>query len=345
VAAFRVNRTELLQSLQTVQPGLSPREVVEQSSCFVFSDGQVMTYNDEIACRMKSPLPSSFSGAVSAKPLVDVLSKMPEETVDIEPNEKELIVHGKRRSFGVLCQAEIILPIEHADLPGEDWKSLHPDFAEAVSIVQECASTDQSQFVMTCIHVHPKWIEACDNFQLTRYRIATGVNSPCLVRKDSLKHIITQAAQDFTETDAWIHYRTPSGMIMSCRRYAESYHNLTEHIKFEGNKAVLPDGLSDASERAEVFSSENTDENRVRIYIKPGRMMIRSMGVSGWYKEEKKINYDGPELRFQIAPKLLREIMKKHTECEISDNKLKVKLDKWVYVTYLRTIEDKAEAA
>ena len=79
---MKINREELLNQLESVQPGLSIREIIEQSSCFVFQDGKVITYNDEIFCSQKTPL--KIKGAVLAAPLIALLRKMVETEVDIE---------------------------------------------------------------------------------------------------------------------------------------------------------------------------------------------------------------------------------------------------------------------
>ena len=56
-----------MHKLEAVSPGLATREAIEQSSCFVFKDGRVMTFNDEVACSIDCEL--GFDGAVAAKPL------------------------------------------------------------------------------------------------------------------------------------------------------------------------------------------------------------------------------------------------------------------------------------
>jgi hypothetical protein len=59
--------------LKAVEPGLSQRDVVEQSSCFVFKNGYVYTYNTEVFCR--HPYRVNFEGAVSR----DLLASPEEE--------------------------------------------------------------------------------------------------------------------------------------------------------------------------------------------------------------------------------------------------------------------------
>lgn len=345
---IRVNRADLLQRLETVQAGLSPKDIVEQSSSFVFLDGHVVTYNDETACRTASPLGKKFKGAVAAAPLLAILRKLPEDEVELEAADGELVVSGKRRKAGIRMDAEIHLPVDKVDYP-EEWKPLHEDFTDAVSLVQECATKDESQFTLTCVHVHPKWVEACDNYQMTRFKLKTGVSGPTLVKRESIKHIIDLGMTELGETENWIHFRNPNGLTVSCRRYMEEYPDLVPFLSGEGgHPATLPKGLVEAAENAEIFSSENVDDNKVTIELKPGKLHISGQGVSGWYSEVKKLAYDGERMEFTISPSLLKEITKRHNDCEINGSTLKVDGGKFIYVTCLGKVggaEAQEEAA
>ena len=257
-----------------------------------------------------------------------------------EMTESELHIVGKKRDAGIRLETEITLPLNLAETPGDDWTALHPEFIEAVSIVQECASRDESKFSLTCVHVTPKWIEACDNFQLTRYKLKTGIKENILIKKDSLKHIVLMEVTEFSETNTWIHFRNSDGLMLSCRRFIEQFHDLDPLLDCTGQETQLPKGLDEAAERAEVFSGENADNNQIRIDIRPGKMRIKGVGNSGWYREYKSINYKGPNIVFMVSPKLLRELVKKHTICEVSSERLKVNGGKWTYVACLVSLEE-----
>lgn len=335
MASVRVNREEFLTKLQSVSAGLASRDVIEQSDAFCFKDGYIMTYNEEVACRMPSKLGNDFLGAVKAKPVLNLLQKMKEDEVDLETADGELLVKGKgARKAGVRMEQEILLAIATVDKP-TGWNALPDDFADAIKLVADCASNDASRFELTCIHIHPKWIESCDNSQLMRYKIKLGIENPILVRHDSVKHVVSLGMTKFCETDSWIHFKNPKGLILSCRRHVMDFHDLTPILKFDGVKTVLPKGLQDAIEAAEIFSSENTDDNKVMVSLTKGKLKLRGEGVMGWYSESKKIKYSGPDMNFSIAPTILRELVKKYPDCEVGESKLKVDGGRFTYVACL----------
>ena len=261
----RVNREEFLHQLEMVQPGLSTRDMMEHGNCFIFQDNKVITFNDEIHCSANIK-ETSINGAVQAKPLLELLRKMTEELIEIDFTDSEVRITGQggNRKAGIRLEKEVSLQLEGMETP-DKWKDLPENFNEAISIVYQSAGRDSNKFQLTCVHIHPRWIEATDNFQVHRFKIKMGIDEPLLVSKDSIKHVSPLGVTKFGLTDAWIHFKAPSGLTISCRRYSEDYPDTTPFFDFSGDKMSLPKGLKDAAEKAEIFSSENSDNNLVLV--------------------------------------------------------------------------------
>jgi hypothetical protein len=343
---MNISRASLLAELESVAAGLAERESLEQSSCFVFDDGKVMTFNGEIYCSRKTTL-KGVRGAVKAKPVVDLLNKLTEDDIEVAQNSSELLIErsDKKRASGIRMESEVMLPIESLDDP-KDWTPIHPDFTEAVSIVGSCASGDESQFVLTCVHIHPDYLEACDRFQIARYPIKTGVERSILVRSESLSTIVGFGMVDVCETNSWIHFRNQDGLTISIRRFMDDYVSLDSHLEItDFTKISLPGGLEEAVEKAEIFSSNNAVGNNVLVYLKQNRLSIRGEGASGWYMEVSDVSYDGPNLKFLISPKLLVEISKKSNDCGVTEGKLFIDGGKFRYVTCTHKENTKPEKA
>lgn len=344
---MKINREEFLKQLESVMSGLSPREIIEQSSCFIFKGKTVYTYNDEISCSQKSLL--KIKGAVPAIPFISILRKLQEDELDIHPNEEnsELLIKGKRRRVGINMEAKVTLPVDEVESP-KDWKDLPGTFADAVAIVQPCAGKEgiARKSWIPFIHIASKWMEASDMYQIARFKIRVGVSKSIVIRKESLKNILNLDMTEFSETNHWIHFRNPTGLVLSCRYWIEDYPSdeMTEILKIKGEPLVLPKGLEKEIEKAEVFSSENIEGSNVKVSIKPGKFRIKGLGASGWYEwRSKKIDYDGRELEFNVPSKLLSELVKQYSKCEVSESRLKVKGSRFVYVTVLGMVEEKEE--
>lgn len=331
---MKVDRKSLLHRLEEVEPGLTTKEIVEQSSCYVFTKGHVITFNGEIYCRAESPL--DIEGAVPARHLRDLLSKIPDETIDVQVKDNSLRIKAKGGRGSLQLFPEIALPIDQVEKPGR-WINLHPEFCDAVSMVQACAAKDNDNYKITCVNITPDHVEACDNYQLSRYTLETGLIEGGMIKRDSIKHVPFLGMTEASETETWIHFRNKHGLQMSCRRWTEGYENLDKLIKTtgDGDPVTLPGGLSDALERNQVFARDEGDDEAVHVRLKDGKMSLRGESVAGWWEERKKIKYKGPDLSFLIAPKLLTEITEKGHDCLICNAALKVDGGKMLYMTCL----------
>ena len=338
---MRIERETLINIIESVLPGTSKKDIVEQSSCVVFADDRVLTFNDELACTMPLPTDFKLTGAVVADPLLDLLRKLPDEVLDVSVSDAgdALIIKGKGRRAELKMEAEVLLPIANVDAP-DKWHRVPPLLVEALEICYNCATTgNDSGFMLTCLNLTPTHVEACDNHQLARYPVELPIEAPTLIRRDSVKYIKALDVVDMGCTKVWLHFKTPTGLKLSCRRYPDDFPDLTNLLAVPDTSPTdLPPGLAEACTRAEVFSKEDVDNNEVTVKLKGNMVEITGKGVSGTFKERKQIKYAGPAVSFKIAPSLLTALVERHHEAEVSDTRLVVDNGKFRYVTCLGTV-------
>jgi hypothetical protein len=68
-------------------------------------------------------------------------------------------------------------------------------------------------------------------------------------------------------------------------------------------------------------------------------------GDLGWFQETKKMNYDGPPLRFAISSKLMTDISHKYKDCIINENRLRVDNGRFQYISSLERPREPEEEA
>jgi hypothetical protein len=315
-------RETLLNTLTRVDAGLSTRDVVEQASCFVFKDGRVYTFNDELACSCETTL--KITAALQAEPFKNILSKMKEGVLTIIDTQKELIIKGKgSRKTGLTKEQEIHMPLDNLEIP-KKWKEVPAGFAEAVEAVQDCVDRDEAGFPLTCIHISPEFMEAFDNYHYARYHLKMNIKRDFLVRPQSVKVIITHGMTEYSEGKEWLHFRNSDGLMISCRRWKDEYPDYSNIANQKGKEIVLPTGLIDASDRAQVFSEGNKDKGQILISLKPGMVSLKGEGTFGWYTERKKIPYKGEAFDFMLQPETLIRLLKRQTRCQINQKVLKI---------------------
>lgn len=340
-----ISREDLLHTLDSVSLGLALNETVEQSTCLVFRGGRVTAYNGEVCVSAPSPF-GSFEGAFKAKNTLDLLRKISDTKLGYKQGDGRLVITGRKKYIKVRVQQEILMPLDQVDTPKDtDWKPLPENFLDAVTLVRVCAAKVDTTFYRTCVNIHPKWVEACSSYQLARYRLRTGVPAPILVRRDSIGLVTSLGVNEIASTDAWLHFRSPSGLIFSCRKFLDDYPDLTNYLNVgQGDVIEFPKGLEKVVECASIPSSENTDANRIRVEVQPGKptgkFRLRGIGVNvEEYSEYKDCAYEGKPLVFLISPEILGELAKKHTTAEVVETpnggRLKIASERWVYVACL----------
>ena len=127
----KINREELLTLLQDMEPGLAKRKMLEQSDCYIFEKGSVKTFNDQIACQGKCKSMSHVTGAVPAGRLLAILSKMSDETVEVEQRDDGVHFKGKGKGLRMNVQASIELDTSGVEKPSK-WHALPDSFADAL---------------------------------------------------------------------------------------------------------------------------------------------------------------------------------------------------------------------
>lgn len=344
---IRIKREDFLQHLQMVQPGLSQKEMIQQSDCFVFHKGLIITYNDEVTCSIPCEVARKFTGAVPAPKLLSILGKIADEELDIEVKEDALVFLGKRKRTTIRKNKDIELPVDTIERPSDEaWKDLPEDFNEAVGMVHTCASKDPSEFALTYVHINPEWLEATDRIQFTRYKITMPLKRPLLVKPNAIQHVTHLGVTEMAVTKSWLHFRNPNGLIFSCRRYIDEYPDLAKSFSMTikgGKSMTLPKSLELVIDCASVFSSEDKDHPHVRVQVRDKKIRIIGSASDGDHVEWKTVNYFGPSIEFMIHPKLFTDLVKAHNECKITDKVLGVESGKFVYLTAFVTKNESSD--
>jgi len=204
---MKVKRTEVLDALSRVEPGLAAKEIVEQSQSFVFVDGDVLTFNDEIA--IAHPLDVGIQGAVKADEFYKLMSKLKEDELDITTDGGELRVKGQKKEAGIRMEAEITLPLKEI-APPKKWTQLPSKFCDALKFCIFSTSTDMTKPALTCLYVNDTSVVSCDNFRLTRYSMGDEAKglfpAPFLLPAAAARQLLKYAPKKYAIVGGWIHF-------------------------------------------------------------------------------------------------------------------------------------------
>ena len=342
----KVNRESLLRRLQSVSPGLTPKEGINQSDCFVFTDNEILTFNDEVACRIRNPV-KGIKGAVKAAPLLAILAKLPDEEVSLSMKNDNLMVKGKGRS-GIAMEAEILLPVEGIPKPTK-WTKLPDGFSEAIGLVHHCASPDERRkFSLSLVHFQnttkASFVESSDNVQMCRWTFkGKFLTDEALVKKVAIAAVSQFGVVEVAQSTGWICFRNVNKLVFACRTYSEHYPEFDEFLKGKGQEIHLPKSLAKVVDRASIFTKES-EFNRVKVQLKKDKVIIRGEGPHGHHEEPESVEYTGPEMTFRISPEILSEVINKYPDCKVDGKHLRVDGGSYKYVSCLEDESSPEEA-
>ncbi len=310
---MKIDRKKLLEKLQSVKDAINPSDTSGEQRCFRFSSNCVASYNDEMLCTCEAE--TGLEANIPAAPLLALLAKSKNESLDLRVKHGSLLVSGKNMDAAIIIDTVAELP--DVEKP-KKWKKLPDGFADGIQKVMGSLGTDEGSFVLTCAHITPDHIEACDSVQLSRHTIKTPTKKDFLVRSAVLKTIIAMDAIEVSNTKDWVHFKNKTGVVISCRSYVEKYPDLGVHIDQKGVSVKLPNEIKEACQRAEIFSVA-TKTSPVTIRLEGKQASIHGEGVNGWIKETIKIKYKGPDMSFRINPTMLIDTLHPEAECTLVD--------------------------
>ena len=338
---MKVNKSQLLNALEKVKPGLSSKEIIEQTTNFAFMNGRVVTYNDEISisCKVDG---IDFEGAVEAAPLYKFLNKIKHEDIELEIQETSLVVKGGNAEAGLAFKSEVKLPV--LEITKEmKWVKLPSDFISALALCRFSCSRDMSKPVLTCVHINNGVVETCDNHRLTTYDLQRSAGkTPMLLPATSVTELIKYQITHYTihGDRSWIIFKTDDDSIhFGCRVYQEEYPDLSPIREFGGNEILLPEGLSEVLDRAVIFAVQEDDHfPEVDLTVFKNKIQVSVEKNTSWFKESLDTKYDGEELKLSVNPLFLKEILGKIKSCVINEDLSKMKFvgDVWNHVIALK---------
>lgn len=330
---MNVNRKDLVRALESCAAGLSSKENIAQSNCYCFKGTTVYTYNGEILCQHDFPVP--LHGAINAKPLSDLLNKLPEDEISVTSTEDKLRIKGaNKKRCEIVINPTILLPLGEVESP-EEWTEVPPAFTDAVDLVADNTSDDETK-ALAFVHFTKNRLEACDLMRAVRYSIQTGITSDSvLIRGSSCKALKSMGIAEVSETESWLHWKTHTGLRISARKGTHTYPDISSIFSAETIAQVdLPSTVGDILDRAMPFMEKYSAGGMSKmgnIKLAPGEISIRSLNKEGWYSESKEIEYNGPTLQFDASPRHIQDVLKYGLPCDITGTSIRIQGDEFVY--------------
>lgn len=340
---MKINKHEFIKALEIVKPGLSNKELIEQSKSFAFMKDKVVTYNDEIS--VSHPIQGlNIIGAVNADELYRFLNKIKSEEIDFVQKDNQILIKAGRGKAGLVIESEIKLPLEEIE-HSDTWHDLPKGFIEAIDFVKYCAGKDMSRPILTCLEIHTNgYVQASDSHRIAKYELVKEmpigtILIPAATVQELVKAQPVQVAEGRTKerSSGWVHFKTEQGSVISCRVFNDEYPDTSTFFDIKGVKLNLPTNIQDIIDRATVFSKRDFQAaEKIIVTIENNRISIRAETETGsWFEEDANMKYKGSPISFMIAPYLLSGVLKETRTFTLSKDRMKFSGEYWEYLTSL----------
>ncbi len=332
---MKISKSELLNALEKVRPGLSNRDLIEQATSFTFLGDRVVTYNDEIS--ISHPVKGlDVTGAIKAQALYAFLNKIKKDEIDIEWQENQVLIKAGKSKAGLVFEQEVRLPIEEEIGQMGKWRKLPDNFIEALKFCYPCCSKDMSRPVLTCVSVSKDKIEASDSYQIVQHTLDGEMpGKDFLIPATAAKELVRYKVNEITKGESWIHFRTEDGTVFSCRVLNNEFPDTSKHLQVDGVAFGFPKNIDQVLERADIFSKKESsagDLAMVIVEIKDGRVRISADNEYGWFEEESRVKYDGDPVKFAVGIEFMISLVGKLQNCIIGDDKIGFRGENWQHI-------------
>ena len=328
-----ISRAYLLEAIRQASGAINQKGIVPQSDCAILHNGAIWSYDDDLFCRVDVGIPPHLTAVVNGKDLLNVVSRIPDKEVIIHIIESSLVITGDsaKRRCGITIQQDIDSPVLSLEIP-EDWYEVDSSFSYGLGLVAPYTNEDTS-FALGNVHITGKYVEACNNNQVSRYNIKSIPKSNFLIRGTVAKHLSTLEMDGIALSDSWVFFRNDNATF-GARLYKDEYPRLARIMSLDNPKSLKFPKISTAINLAQLFSRDDV-HRLIDVHLTTGIMTVRSENASGWFTEDVSCDYEGDALDLCIPAETLKVITEQDVTCQIDEHRIKFKSGDWVFVSSL----------
>ena len=154
------------------------------------------------------------------------------------------------------------------------------------------------------------------------------------IKATEIKNLIGIDPTLYAVAKSWLHFKNEAGCIFSIRKMDGAYPNFLPHFDFDGARVDLPADISEGTNLASIFTSED-EQPSIEIVINKNKCFLTVKTVGGSLDFLTAIKYEGKRLQFTINPDFLLEMMKHTTTIVITEGKAKLQTENFSLLTSL----------
>jgi hypothetical protein len=319
---MKINRAELLGALKTIKPAIPTHETPEVNNRVRFRGNHVIGLSSEIA--ILYPLSVAVSDneiMVLYEELVTLLTNSNSEEIDITIKKDKMVVVDED------VKVSFVLTAPPDDLPNMEARSkparknstpIEDELLTAINVCMEAAGKEKAQTALSCVHVHGEFVDASDDYQISRGILRTKFNGDILLPVKMCKSILDFEPTAYEATDkTWIVFLKK---IDVAKKTAYLFIRAVDYpvvdveplLQVKGNKCIFPAVLAQKINQIGILSAGDFAlEKNILVKVLSGMIQISTESFYGKAianVSSKEIEWSGDPIAFFTNPYLLAKI-------------------------------------
>lgn len=293
---MNIDRKNFISVLKQVMSGVEKgTSILEGADTFIFHEGFVHTYNDNISVSVPFPITNkageNVSGALKAKDFYDLINRYPGDTIRLIPKPDIWILKSENATAELtLLESSIIERIQGIFPDKLKWSNIPERFIEGISICNFSANKS----VLSGVHVSDNIITSTDEIRINWYEMDTPITSSFWISDQAVSELIKlNNIKKYAVSDSWVHFKTEDETIFSCKRLAQDKYPFDKIKKLieshEREKTdisnELPVKLMEAVNRAAALSQNIESFDTIKLTFSTESIEVFSQRPSGKYTE------------------------------------------------------------
>jgi hypothetical protein len=325
-----IKTSELISALSKIRSGISTKGLIEGFGNYSLDNDYIRTYNDHIC--ISYPFKTNVVASIKADDLNAVLNKIDGETVELSVVDNSLLIGGGNTKAGLIKTDTV----KHIPISGV-WKDLPEGFKNGLALCSFSAADTMSMGILYCIFVNKTKLYSSDNYRISRYELKDGIDDVFLIPAKSAEEVIKFPFNKYLLDESWVHFKSDSGVIFSCRIVSGVYKDVDRFFEVEGKEFTLPENIKKYVDSSLVMADGKREfEKKIEMTISKDQIILRGETDTGWIESKVPCQLDIEDsFKVAINPVFLNEVLNKSTSIVVREGRALFKSENFQHVMVL----------
>jgi DNA polymerase III sliding clamp (beta) subunit (PCNA family) len=298
---MNIIKSDLVSAMKEALPGVEAgNTILEGADTFIFKDGFIYSYNDNISVAVPYNTSSSkdepiyLQGAVKAKEFFDLINRIKTDNIKIiSKDNKWIIKNESMRAELSLIESSIMEHISKIQPVKPKWIKLPEKFFDALKV---CIFTSNKSS-LSGIYCSNEMMVSTDEIRINQYILDQPINEAFWITDNAANELLKlNDIEKYFVDKSWVHFLSKSKTMFSCKRLQNDLYPFDKIMKLvEDNtyikgdiKGILPRELISAVSRASTLAMDIESFNSIKLTFTSEHIEVYSERPSGKYTETVK---------------------------------------------------------